>query len=697
MIILLEILENLNYKMLGLGAPLEKDDCGYNKPDYSICQTIRCGISYNQASILCNVFQKYTNTQLFNVSKEDLRESEDYYNQLSGKKPAINLVYAYNMSSIHFKYDTDIISIVKSMNNRKWDNLNKCWHVDNKEIIPLLDKLSNLCDTDNAKKYFQEKYKPIETVESEVKEPEKIKLITEQKNNSINLKLKYHAGFIAAVKSLTNRKYNSYDYSWNIDINEVNSLIQKLQKFEKEIDFSDLQKYTSKEEVKKEITLKTLTNNSITPFSHQVEAAKFLLENKKAILADEMGIGKTLSAILAANNIEGKKLIVCPASLKLNWQKEIKMLNSTAKIGIINGKTITDLNDCEWYIINYDILSKHVESLLAEGFKSVIMDECHYIKSINNSGKPTANRGKIALQIANNTEYCFLLTGTPITNKTKDIFNLLKAIDHPLTIKWFNFGMRYCNGYKDRYGYNFDGYSNTSELHEKISNKMMRRLKTELLDLPEKIRSFIPVEIDLKKYTSLFNDFMKQRVELTQGEQLVRLNALRHLLAIEKIPHTFNMIENLLEQEKQVIIFTCYQAVVDAITEKFQASKITGDCSAEQRQSVVEDFQKGKINVLVCNIQAAGVGLTLTSGDTIIFNDFDWTPANHLQAEDRIHRIGQKNNCNIYYMYAENACIDYKMSEIIEEKTKNINNIVDNNNSSMFELIKKSIDNLNQK
>lgn len=219
---------------------------------------------------------------------------------------------------------------------------------------------------------------------------------------------------------------------------------------------------------------------------------------------------------------------------------------------------------------------------------------------------------------------------------------------------------------------------------------MMRRLKSELLELPEKIRSFIPVEIDIKEYNRLFNEYMAERENIEKGKQLVKLNALRHLLAIQKIPHTIEQIENMIEQEKQVVIFTCYQEVVNQITEKFpEAGKITGECSSTQRQNTVDNFQNGNIKIVVCNIIAAGVGLTLTASDTVIFNDFDWTPANHAQAEDRIHRIGQNKKCNILYMYADNAMMDRKMSEILESKLANINKIIDNKEDNMFnELIK---------
>jgi SWI/SNF-related matrix-associated actin-dependent regulator 1 of chromatin subfamily A len=686
-IISLDDLAKINSEMLGRGAPVQRDDTGYNKPDYSICQNIWYGMSYQQAAAIAEILQKYTNRQLTEIDTQDLKESADYYRNLAGYKPGITLQYKKDMTAFYFRYDLDIISVIKSANTRKWDLDQKCWYVSNPEVIKILDKLSQIADTENAKQYFLENYKP--SIQEPVQETQQITKIilsaTKNGNNYINIKCKYHAGVVTAIKSCIDRRYNPNNKSWDVSLDDISGLITRFEKFESEIDFSSLFQFLPKPEEKKEITLVEMPNETRKPFDHQLQAAKFLLEKKKAILADEMGGGKTTSAIIAAYNIPGKKLIVCPASLKLNWQKEIKLVDSAAKIGIINGKTITDLTGNDWYIINYDILSKHLENILSTDFTSVIFDECHYIKSINNSGKPTATRGKAALTICGKIPNVYMLTGTPITNKTKDIFNTLKAIEHPISNRWMPFAQRYCGAYQERYGWNMDGSSNRNELHEKLKPFMMRRLKSELLELPEKIRSFIPVEINVKEYDKLFADYIAEREHIEKGKQLVKLNALRHLLAIQKIPHTLEQIENLFYQEKQVVIFTCYQEVVNQIIEKFpHAGTITGNDSAEKRQQTVDNFQKGNIKIVVCNIIAAGVGLTLIASDTVIFNDFDWTPANHAQAEDRIHRIGQNKKCNIIYMFADNAEMDRKLSVILEKKLANINKIIDNNSDNMF-------------
>jgi SNF2 family DNA or RNA helicase len=179
------------------------------------------------------------------------------------------------------------------------------------------------------------------------------------------------------------------------------------------------QKVTVKK-TKKTTSVKLLDYSQLerTPFSHQIEAASFLLENKKAILADDMGAGKTFSTILALNSIKGKRIIVCPSTLKLNWKKEIQLV-SKDEIHIIEGKKWLKPSRNSWTIINYDILGNHLEDIKKSSYNAVVFDEVHYCKAIDNRGRANSKRARFFLRIANQTEFAFLLTGTPISNKTK--------------------------------------------------------------------------------------------------------------------------------------------------------------------------------------------------------------------------------------------------------------------------------------
>lgn len=450
-----------------------------------------------------------------------------------------------------------------------------------------------------------------------------------------------------------------------------------------------------KPNAKKEVTRKKVTKTNVklmdfsylkrSPFKHQLEAADFLLTMKKAILADDMGAGKTFSTILALHSIKGKKIIVCPASLKLNWKKEIRLV-SNAEVNIIEGKKWIKPSRDSWTIINYDILGNHLENIKKGNFLAVAFDEVHYCKSVNSKGRADSKRARYFLQISNQMEFSFLLTGTPISNKTKDIFNLLKAVKHPLSKKFKEFAQRYCAPEFNGFGWSYEGSSNQEELNKEIQPYMLRRLKSELLELPEKTRSFIPVDIDKKVYEEKVDEYVQKRGSFNnRGQHLMYLNAMRHNLAKEKVPHTIKLAENLIEQNKPVVIFTNYTFVVEEFKKRFkQAVTITGANKKEERNEAVEKFQKGDTNIIICNLVAGGVGLTLTNAKNMLINDFDWTPSNHLQAEERIYRIGQTRDVVIEYVYGEGT-FDEKMADMLEEKIININKIIDDNEEGFLD------------
>lgn len=371
------------------------------------------------------------------------------------------------------------------------------------------------------------------------------------------------------------------------------------------------------------------------------------------------------------------------------------MVDKEGEICIIGTKGVKE--GADWYIINYDLLERDFEKLNAIPFTSTTLDETHFIKGVSNMGEPSSKRAIFAMALATKCEYVFSLTGTPITNKPKDIFNLLKITDHILAKNFFNFGKEYCNGSNNGFGWNFDGSSNEQSLHKAIKPILLRRLKKDMLDLPEKVRRFIPVEINMGEYNSAVDEYLAKKPKFSSiGAHLPYLVTIKHILAKAKVQSTIEIAENILEGDESVVIFTNYQAVVDNLMEHFGglATKITGSCNIKNRQQAVEDFQSGKKKVMIANIIAGGVGITLIEGNNLIFNDFDWVPANHFQAEDRIHRIGQTKNCTINYVYVEGAEIDEYMSEMLERKSKYINQIIDGGEGDQLDFQKEMIKNM---
>jgi SWI/SNF-related matrix-associated actin-dependent regulator 1 of chromatin subfamily A len=439
------------------------------------------------------------------------------------------------------------------------------------------------------------------------------------------------------------------------------------------------------------------------PLHHQKEAVQKLVENKKFILADDMGLGKTTSTIIAALETGAKKiLIICPATLKINWKREIENY-SDRSIFISEGKTFSTEHD--FVIINYDIIKnfhdtkkKDESQVIAANFDLVVVDEAHYIKN------PTAQRTKLINDIAKNVDRLWLLTGTPMTSRPMDYFNLLHLIESPVAKNWMAYAIRYCSGYQFNVGgrkvWNVTGSSNLEELRDRTTGLVLRRLKENVLDLPEKIITPVYLRLKSKAYEEVmgeYYDWYDKNPEESKSltVQFTKLTKVRQIIADEKILQTIEIAENIIEQGKKVIIFCNFTDSLNKICQHFgkTAVKVDGSMSKPERQHSVDNFQESdKVKVFVGNIKAAGVGLTLTAGEAVIMNDLSFLPSDHAQAEDRAYRYGQKNNVLVYYPIFENT-IEGVIYDILNNKKQVIATVMgDNLNSSdMAEEILKRI------
>jgi SNF2 family DNA or RNA helicase len=402
------------------------------------------------------------------------------------------------------------------------------------------------------------------------------------------------------------------------------------------------------------------------PMEHQKVAIEKLLANDKFILADDMGLGKTTAAVIASLESNARKiLIVCPASLKINWQREIENYTDR-RILLVEGRRWGSTFD--FYIINYDILknfhttdksedSDDYKLLVNAGFELAIVDEAHYIS--NN----TAQRTRLLNDVLEQIPKVWLLTGTPMTSRPINYFNLLKIVESPLTLNWQSYVRRYCAGYQFRVGqrkvWNTSGASNLDELRERTKSLVLRRMKTDILDLPEKIVTPVYLELRNTFYDDELEEFMRISKDNKENESITvtlnRLMKIRQLIAIEKVPYTCELIDKCIDQGKKVIVFTNFTSSLDLLQEKYKKTCVTldGRMSKERRQESVDKFHK--IKVFISNIIAGGVGITLTAAEIVIMNDLSFVPAHHSQAEDRAYRYGQKNSVLVYYPIFENT------------------------------------------
>jgi len=397
----------------------------------------------------------------------------------------------------------------------------------------------------------------------------------------------------------------------------------------------------------------------------------------------------TSAAIIASIEAKPRKtLIICPASLKQNWKREIENY-SNKEIYICEGKKYDDSAD--FVIINYDIIknfhslkSKEETIIQKSKFDLVIIDECHYIKS------PQASRTKLINDICKDIKKIWLLTGTPLTSRPIDYFNLLSLVDSPVSKNWMAYVKRYCAGYQFNVGmnkvWNVNGASNLDELRERTAPLLLRQLKENVLDLPEKIITPIYLRLKSKEYEDVMGEYFdwiknNPKESKSLSVQFTKLMKVRQIIANEKIKNTIELIENTLEQERKVIVFSNFTNSLDKIYEHFKkiAVKLDGSSSMKQRQESVDEFQTNdKVKVFVGNIKAAGVGITLTSADVVIFNDLSFVPADHSQAEDRAYRIGQKNSVSVLYPIFENT-IEGIIYDMLDRKKKIISTVLGDN------------------
>lgn len=495
---------------------------------------------------------------------------------------------------------------------------------------------------------------------------------------------------------------NAFGGSIRVDKAALRDLCAKLDAFTN-IDLSPFLPIISKYEVAQvqaidpeilaAIPFKTPTGFNF--FDHQREGMAFLMtlgladvRLKGGILADDMGTGKSIQSVCAANARfpDGRILIICPASLKTNWRNEIwKWLGKQETIQIMKG-TADTVGDARWVIINYDIVLNYVDHLRAVGFSLLIADEAHNLRNpetqrsiaIAGCGAKRAKGNRPAREaqpgIAETCQQSWMLTGTPILNRTKELFNLLKIIGHPLGQDWWRFASRYCAARSNGWGMNFNGSSNLGELSAKMANCYLKRMKSQVLNLPPKIQSPRPVDLtdaELNAYHDAV-DAMLGRLDGQEDDAciLAELNALKLQTARIKMASTIEAAREVVDEGGKVLVFTFYKEVLDALQDEFGNScvRIDGSVSPAKRQDIVDTFQNDPSKVVFLGqIEAAGVGLTLTAAQTVLINDYPWTPGILYQAEDRAYRIGQEGTVNVYYQEAEGT-FDSKLKVILDEK-----------------------------
>lgn len=538
-----------------------------------------------------------------------------------------------------------------------------------------------------------------EKKEKKKKRSRKIKRASIETESTIKVEFTFDQDLLQEVKVIHGRRFIVDEKYWTVPMTLTN--VEKLMNLGFNLD-PDLKAWYDDQTkgITSDIRVPGL-DDVLRPF--QKEAVSFIeAKNGRVLIADEMGLGKTLESI-AWLQLHGSELfpvlIICPATLKLNWMKEINKWTDVGKHTMILSGTTPYPITKPIAIINYDIIYNWADYIVKNmPPQLVIADEVHYCKS-RGWGFKTQNgvRQKVLItqrsagteRVAKKAKYFIGLTGTPILNRPKEIFNPLKMINSKLFPNFKSFAYRYCDPKFNGFATAFNGASNTVELNQILTKEVMLRRKKEdvLKELPPKVRSLVPLEIDnLDEYTRAEDDFMKYIKSIDpekarrakNAEVLTKINTLRRLSVSGKLRDSIKWIDDFIENDK-LVVFVHHHETMDEIMKKFEkyAVKVDGRVSAKKRNEAVERFQNDeRTRLFVGQIDAAGVGLTLTAASNVAFIEYPWQPGAYVQAEDRCHRIGQKDNVTVWNLIASNT-IEESMVNLLENKAKTISEVVD--------------------
>lgn len=519
----------------------------------------------------------------------------------------------------------------------------------------------------------------------------------------------YDERILNTIRDFPTRFWNKDTKEWELPFNKLGELTEKLSKFEIRVTGTYISLKKDTVELPKNFQFKT------KPFQHQIEGVEYGLQNTRWLLGDEQGLGKTKQVIdiaVAKKLLYGYKhcLIICGVNgLKWNWMNEVKThSNESARIlgqRTRNGKTtvggniaklddlkhIKDLDD--YFIItnveslrNADITAELAKLCNNKTISMIAADEVHKMKN------HASQQGKAFLKLQ--AETMIAMTGTPLMNTPMDLFIILK---------WLGFEKHAFYAFKQHYcvyggfgGYQIVGYRNLEELQEYLDDIMLRRLKTDVLDLPDKlyvdeyvemtpkqeqiykeVTAEIKVNIDQIKFA---NNPLAELIRMRQatGYTGILSSTIRESAKLDRMEE---LVDDAVQNGKKVVIFSNWTQMTDAIYARlhknYSIAVITGQTNDADRQVNVNRFQNDDgCKVIIGTIGAMGTGLTLTAGTVEIFMDEPWNRANKEQAEDRCHRVGTKENVTIYTLMCKNT-IDERIHEIIQKKGAMADAIVD--------------------
>lgn len=473
------------------------------------------------------------------------------------------------------------------------------------------------------------------------------------------------------------------------------------------------------------------SNNGLEYLPFQKAGIAYSLGKENVIIADEMGLGKTIQAIGVYNASDAKSmLVVCPAFLKKNWEREIKKWNvKGTSVAYSNG----DFPNTDIVIVNYNVMEKFSSEIRKREWDILVLDEAHYVKNYKAKRTLYTLGGKVTKTVEENGHSVrkdiqitpipckrkIFLTGTPMLNKPVELWSLINSLDPKTWNNWYSYVKRYCDAHRGKWGWEVDGASNLDELQKKLrSSFLIRRLKKDVLsELPPKRRQIIEIAADnglgsvLKREQSLYSKFNENlenlyvAVEISKASEnkddyfdavsalkggysalFSEMAKLRLEMGLAVVPYVVEELSSIIDSGEKVVCFTHHIEVAEKIYDGLKAVKganydgvvVHGKKTDKQRDEAIERFQRDAFcNFFVGTRGAAGVGITLTASSNVVHAEWDWVPANISQADDRCHRIGQVNSVLVKHIVIEGSLGAY-MAERVVEKQQIIDATLDN-------------------
>lgn len=690
-----DVLKDMNNRMLGLGAPVEIDGQGYNKLDY----TNMLGFSNKDFSTLTDrqmwfvavTLGNYKNTQLSEY-KADLEETIIHYaNAAAAKnKSQVKVVECTDrVIRLSWSFSQHMKNVLQNKLNRKmyaWNKiagqwvLNVMWdYID--ELITEFEIAGFDCV--QVKQAVSKHLKGQTSRPSTSAVPDLVLKVTRSSKHPDMLEIAsdYDPVLVDVYHSIPNMMWDSRDKVWLLYIETASRLYRAIPDGYDKTSLKPWYDLVMSWKTHHQLVDYTQYKLKFQPYDFQPVDAQRLLKLRIGLNANEVGCGKTFEQVLIGESIPMKKLVICPATLRLNWEQEIKMVNPDARVHIQYNDQPFQVVD-GWNIIGYPSLKKFQDQLEVEMFQVVMADEAHYIQAVDSYGYPASQRAKAVLRIAATAQYVFPITGTPKTSRNLNLYNLLRMMRHPLTRGKYAFSdycKQFCDVQSTQWGLDLSGNSNDQELGRILSERMVRHLKRDVLPHLQKQRQSIPVSVDLRQYFKAIDDYMKAR-KSSKAEALVALTRAKQVVAIQKAKHTIAFAKELTGSGEKVVITTCFTEVVNQVTQAFKdhcVTKIVGGMSDKQKQDAINAFQHGTAQVMVINYEAGGVGVTLTAASKMLMNDLPWVTGSAIQAEGRIYRSGQTKTVMIYYMTATGCPMDEKLVDTMVSKSQTINTVVD--------------------